>query len=104
MVATSSTKYLGNTKSLYKKYACATMKIQKYCTKIPTLTKIIYRGMHIRKKWLEKFDYIPMGLVNLTVKICKTKNCNKFLRSGLICMDKQHPERKQLKADLKYRF
>lgn len=41
------------------------MKIQIYCTKIPTLMKIIYRGMRIRKKMSRKFDYIPMGLVNL---------------------------------------
>ena len=57
--------------------------------------------MHI-KKWLEKIDYIPMGLVNLN---CQNlfKN-SKLLRTGLICMDEQHPERKLLKTDLKYRF
>lgn len=43
-----------------------------------------------------------MGLVNLN---CQNlfKN-SKLLRTGLICMDEQHPERKLLKTDLEYRF
>lgn len=39
------------------------------------------------KKGLDKFDYIPMGLMDLTVENCiKT-----LLRSEWICMDKHHP-------------
>ena len=35
---------------------------------------IFYKGMYILKKWLEKFDYIPMGLMYFVRQFFKKEN------------------------------